>query len=446
METLSSAMDAERADRGTERRKRSLPRRALRAALVLLGSAVLVEGASFAGLWWMSGARPSADSVAREQREAAGSDAPGEEQVLDAIQRHRPRHLTVEAVHPYLGFLPVERRLQRVEDGVLLNTDAFYAPDSPIYQREPDRIVVGIAGGSVAVFFAREGRHALAEALAANPRFAGKRFDFVVLAFGGYKQPQQLMELNWLLCLGGHLDLLVELDGFNEIALHSSQNATQGVFPAYPRDWLLRTGADAASVPVLGELAYLASRRRDAAARALESPWRRSWTYRFAWKLRDRALWDAVRRAEAELRAESLSDDPSRVGPKYEGDPLDLLVRVWRESSLQMDRLCRANGIEYVHFLQPNQYVKGSKPLSEEEREVAYEPDHPYAEEVPAGYARLVPGCAELRAQGVHCYDLTEVFAEVEDTLYVDECCHVNELGNLLLARAIADAILAAGR
>jgi len=47
------------------------------------------------------------------------------------------------------------------------------------------------------------------------------------------------------------------------------------------------------------------------------------------------------------------------TGPSYhyesESDMFKDLASVWKMSSIQMHRLCAANGIRYFHFLQPNQ-------------------------------------------------------------------------------------------
>jgi hypothetical protein len=67
----------------------------------------------------------------------------------------------------------------------------------------------------------------------------------------------------------------------------------------------------------------------------------------------------------------------------------EYLARVWSESSAQMRRLCEANGIEYYHFLQPNQYVDDSKPLDDGERKVAIRAGHPYQKGVVSGYPLL---------------------------------------------------------
>jgi hypothetical protein len=63
----------------------------------------------------------------------------------------------------------------------------------------------------------------------------------------------------------------------------------------------------------------------------------------------------------------------------------------------------------------------------------------PYAERA---YPLLREAGRELRQAGVRFHDLTQVFAGVEEPLYVDDCCHVNARGNALLAEAIARAIL----
>ena len=40
-------------------------------------------------------------------------------------------------------------------------------------------------------------------------------------------------------------------------------------------------------------------------------------------------------------------------------------ARTWAESSFQMHAVASAKGIRYFHFLQPNQYIEGTKPMSD---------------------------------------------------------------------------------
>ena len=46
-----------------------------------------------------------------------------------------------------------------------------------------------------------------------------------------------------------------------------------------------------------------------------------------------------------------------------------------------------------------------------------------------------------LRGDGVHFVDLTMLFKDVEETIYEDDCCHVNQRGNNLIAAKLAEAM-----
>jgi len=131
-----------------------------------------------------------------------------------------------------------------------------------------------------------------------------------------------------------------------------------------------------------------------------------------------------------------------RVDFETDADLYEHLVDIWQRSSLQLDRLCRANGIRYYHFLQPNQYVDGSKLLTADERSQAFTEDHPYRAGVEMGYPLLVRAGVDLSAQGVRFVDLTRVFIDEESTLYVDDCCHFNEAGNRLIAARVTHELL----
>ena len=48
-----------------------------------------------------------------------------------------------------------------------------------------------------------------------------------------------------------------------------------------------------------------------------------------------------------------------------------MAARVWYRDSLLLAGLAELGRADYYHFLQPNQYAPGSKPLSPEERKSA---------------------------------------------------------------------------
>ena len=182
---------------------------------------------------------------------------------------------------------------------------------------------------------------------------------------------------------------------------------------------------------------------------ALGSPLRGSWTLGLLWKVRDRLQQSEIRDLEQRLREFEPTPELTLTGPRAAATPeqrSQQLADIWSGCSLLLDRLCRENDIAYFHFLQPNQYVAGSKPLSAAELDGAYDPKHFYGRWVPSGYPRLQAAAPALVEQGVRFHDLTTLFEGLEETLYVDDCCHVNERGNELIAREIARVILASSR
>lgn len=359
------------------------------------------------------------------------------------------------AVHPFLGYVQTPRPVGKawLDHHHLPINDFGFIDDKPSLQkRSAGRRIVAITGGSVAFFFGSEGVDRLRERLAPLPGFAGREIVFVRLALGGFKQPQQLAALSYLLALGGEFDLLVNLDGFNEIALYPVEGAPIGANPAYPRAWPRIIGAVGSPdrLRALGAQAFWAESRHRWAEFASGPVLDRSALAALLWKVGDRWLIGHVERAKSDFRNLHASGKLSFsvVGPPVAlaagEETLAALSAIWEGSSLQLARLCRANGIAYYHFLQPNQYLPGSKPLGAEERELAIDDGSPYAASVVAGYPLLRAAGKRLTAEGVHFTDLSQLFSDVDEPLYRDSCCHVNRAGNRRFADAIATAIAAA--
>ncbi|WP_165221039.1 hypothetical protein [Aquisphaera insulae] len=409
--------------------------------LVLL--ALIGEGGGFF-LFWILNGRPNPWRDAQERRQ----------QRILSPRGNDPG--TFAQVHPYVGYVEEpggESGVRRLVDGHSIPiTDYGYIDDkSPLQRRGDDRVIVGITGGSVASFFAVNGIKSLEESLSSDPRHAGKRFVFLNLALGGYKQPQQLMTLNYLLCLGAEFDLVINIDGFNEVALYELENKSHHVFPAFPRGWHSRIGVND---PVLGRararLLTIEEQRSDLARWYSGFPWRYSLLFNLAWEYRDRRLgWEAYRILEGYSRSSE-----SRGPYVVTGPPVDFatpealfehLAMIWANSSSLMNQLCRGRGIGYFHFLQPNQYLPDSKPMGRAERETAIIPDHPYRRGVEMGYPLLIRRGRTLAEAGVSFHDLTGIFSDHPGAIYADSCCHYNQAGYDLMARAIARAILAAG-
>ena len=119
----------------------------------------------------------------------------------------------------------------------------------------------------------------------------------------------------------------------------------------------------------------------------------------------------------------------------------DLIGDLWLRSTLSMDAVARRFDVPFLHLLQPNQYVPDSKPLSQEEREVAISEVGGWGMYARAGYPVLQSRLEDLQALGVRSVDLTGIFSGHPETLYSDDCCHVNREGSRILALEVADQL-----
>ncbi len=352
-----------------------------------------------------------------------------------------------DSVHPYFGF--VRRPKEQPEPGTLpINEFGFIDDNSPIQHREKGKVIVGIVGGSLAQEFCQFGLPEFEAQLKRLPRFADKRIVFVQLALPGYKQPQQLFVVNYLLALGAEFDLIVNIDGYNELALPVVENKPAGVFPSFPRDWGIRVleRRDTALLRRMGEVVYLQEIDRDWAQHFEAVPWCYSPTARLVWSVRHEWLSRSILAGYNDtIKLREKHRSFTAQGPPATFADLSAFLRhcvgIWQRSSLELAKVCDAMGIEYHDFLQPNQYLPGSKPMSELERSLTVEPTYPAKTAVETGYPMLITAGRELAAQGVRFHDLTGIFAQITQPTYRDNCCHLNPTGNELLAVAMAKAI-----
>jgi hypothetical protein len=65
-----------------------------------------------------------------------------------------------------------------------------------------------------------------------------------------------------------------------------------------------------------------------------------------------------------------------------------------------------------------------------------------YKNKVEKGYAYLIKEGNRLKKlYGIKYFDLTMVFADNDEILYADPCCHLNETGNRYIAEFIGKII-----
>jgi len=348
------------------------------------------------------------------------------------------------ALHPYTGFGP---------RGMLLTQNAELKRSSEDSPEGEYRILV--LGGSVAAGFCNNqkspGIANVRERLMSDPRFEGRTIRFIPAAFGSFKQPQQLNLANFLLASGVRPHAILNLDGFNEVAL-ARENSAAGMHPAYPSysRWIHLTsewGTDSNKIiEALSEIAEARTACIQFAELALD------WGVQHSSLLGPAALKELEeRRMRHGLASRSyvrmITNRPGLgrlMGPSFEEDSDTVLrtaVQMWSESSRSLHASCEERGIFYLNVLQPTLHDTGAKIVTDKERERGKAVPE-WIEAVRVGYPLLREEGERLREDGVHFFDASRAFADVDETLYFD-ACHFNRVGYIILGKLIGDAFLA---
>jgi hypothetical protein len=354
--------------------------------------------------------------------------------------------LTADVLHPYFG--PIHRPGVRQET----NNVGFGSPYTFPYPRQNERqFLVGIFGGSVARRFCDQGAPALIAALRLEPRLANR--DVVPLCFSheGYKQPQQVLVLAYFLSLGQSYDAVVNIDGFNEVAL-GDMNAQRGRDISMPSplhvDPIINLIDQTTLTPVkLGALARISrlKERLNSLTRMMERNGVAA--LNFALERYYRYTYNAysieVGRF-AGLASERSDASPVLLTPpaKTRGEGTDVYADIatqWAAGSVLMRDILAARGALYVHVLQPNQYFT-TRRFGAAEARVARNPAQPFKVSVERGYPALERHAAQLQ-RSERFADATTLFDHEDAAVYEDDCCHYTQRGNELMAAFVAAQI-----
>jgi hypothetical protein len=354
-------------------------------------------------------------------------------------------------IHPYLGFVTEGVDANKTcEEKKNCDRRARTYEDLPFIKSNDSNVIVGVLGGSFAHGVSTTS-NILQHALSKVPHFKGKEIIMIHMAVGGYKQPQQLMKFNYYLALGAHFDVIINIDGFNEIAIPGTENLPKGVHPLFPRSWYyyIDGALNEEMLSLYGIRAHSKKQQTQYASLFSFPLIRYSVTGNLFWKLINRNIVSKISHADVALIEYKESDANKRryvaTGPDYTYTSskhfYQDMVEVWARSSALIYNQCLELGVEYYHFLQPNQHVKGSKPMLEKEKAIAFSKRSLYGKAATEGYPYLIERGNRLKAEGIPYYDLTMLFSQTSKELYIDNCCHLNMPGYSLVAQKIAQTI-----
>ncbi|MDJ0556251.1 MAG: hypothetical protein QNJ68_17800 [Microcoleaceae cyanobacterium MO_207.B10] len=370
----------------------------------------------------------------------------------------RLRDSIVERLHPYFGF--VQKPGPDFRKGFKYNAAGFISPyDYPYQKTNDNQYIVGVFGGSVASNYSiyEIQNKILGEKLKQLPGLKDKEIIILSFAAGGYKQPQQLLVLNYFLSVGQEFDMIINIDGFNEVAFANENNESK-INISMPSSQHVVPLTNIANNS-LSEKALRAMLRINESKSNLKGALETLENCQLAYCYALTSLYvqnlvsgyrQNVKTFDKERRKASKKDENQGsivyfYSQNPELDEPELFGQAannWVKTSTLMQQIASSNNIAYFHFLQPNQYFPTNRVFSEEEKKVAFSDDTPYQEAVELGYPLLLNKISNLQNNGVNIFNAVNILDNSQEFVYIDSCCHYTEAGEQIFSDFIANSIV----
>lgn len=365
----------------------------------------------------------------------------------------------IERLHPYFGY--VQKPGPDFREGFKYNAAGFISPyDYPYKKKNNNQYIIGVFGGSVASNYSiyEIQNQILEKKLKQIPEFKDKEFIILSFATGGYKQPQQLILLNYFLSIGQEFDMIVNIDGFNEvtIAKANNENAVDIMMPStnhvVPLTNIANNSLSTKSIQAMLKINDSKDKLKDALETlekcqvaycyALTSIYVQNLatTYRKNVKIFDKERKKAAQQAAGETEA-SIVYFYAQNPELEESELYDKMAENWQKTSIMMQQIAANNNILYFHVLQPNQYYPTNKVYSEAEKKIAFDSDSPFREATELGYPILLSKIDNLKQNGVNFFNGVKILDDAQEIVYIDSCCHYTQTGENILSEFIANSI-----
>ena len=387
-------------------------------------------------------------------------DRPAYEAVGDPLSGE----LTADVLNPYFGpshrsgipfdVPPELREPGRDAPRVATNNFGFVSPYNFPIDRGNNEFIIGIFGGSVSVWFCQVGVQHLLDDLRQHEFFKARTLVPLCMAHEGYKQPQQALILAYFLSIGQPFDLVINIDGLNEVALSPINNQQRLDISMPSASHLIplinlidkgsltpeRLESLAAVVRYrsrLNNVGEMLNRNRSAAVDAVLGGYRTWLMGRYDREIRTFDSLPSPPPGNSLIGAVPPTEDRSGVMLFQE------IARNWAQASLLMHSMLAARNVPYLHVLQPNQYHRTSRSFGAEESTVAFSSESAFKSGVEQGYPVLLAEAATQElATRAGFFDGTRIFDAEPAPAYIDNCCHYTRAGYLRLADFVARAIV----
>lgn len=358
-----------------------------------------------------------------------------------------------QRLHPYLGF----------GGYYSMNTQTMVSNNLGFSQRidyevpfttKANDVAVFVFGGSVAGNLVAPPQQGLSLERALRQKMPGKNVIVYSMAQGSGKQPQQLIALAMLLAMGQHIDVVVNLDGYNDLAFGYTNHfyRVHPIFPSAAIMWAIgntletehRSGDFYRTAADLIESRLAITNYNNSAP---TSRFGLSYLYRkvgISLALRQKARAEAryvgaIHGQDNVERTKYLMGIDLPVDEK--ADATAMAFDIWLKSDEAMAALSRSVGAKYVHVIQPNQYFSKRK-FSAEEARIALSMPSTDVMRIGAerGYAMLEKNADLIAKHGI--VSGISILDEAPGIMYFDNCCHYSTAGETILANFVADQVV----
>ncbi|MEG3898652.1 MULTISPECIES: hypothetical protein [unclassified Microcoleus] len=383
------------------------------------------------------------------------------EKVVEDIERIGIRldESIVERLHPFFGYVLKQGAFTNEKLKLKVNKQGFFSLyDYPFIKTNKNQVIIGIFGGSVANNFAVDEyvTRRLSNKLKTYPEFANK--EIIVLNFGngGYKQPQQLLILNYFLALGQKLDLVINIDGFNEVALSNLNNKAQveiGMPSVQHIQPLTGLANNNLSPEAMSSIVQINEIKKQLKAGIDKLQTCQLALCHAVTSLQVKQLVNNYQQAVVKYDSQVKQSNPDTANsgivyiPKadsvlQDAAAFDKMASMWYQSSIGMNQILSTRNIPYFHFIQPNQYYPTKRVFTAKENEIAIDNKSPYIEGVKKGYPVLLSKVDDLQKARVNIFSAVNILDNTKETVYKDACCHYNSVGDEILANYVSSSII----
>ncbi|MGB3264422.1 MAG: hypothetical protein WBA89_10725 [Microcoleus sp.] len=383
------------------------------------------------------------------------------EKVVEDIERLGIRldESIVERLHPFFGYVLKQGAFTNERLKLKVNKQGFFSLyEYPFVKTNKNQFIIGVFGGSVANNFAVDEyvTQRLSKKLNSYPEFANKEIVILNFGNGGYKQPQQLLILNYFLALGQELDLVINIDGFNEVALSNLNNKSQveiGMPSVQHIQPLTGLANNNLSPEAMNSIAQISENKKELKAGIDKLQTCQLALCHAVTSLRVKQLVNNYQQAVVKYDRQVKQSNPDQANsgivylPKADSvlsdaAAFDKMASMWYESSIGMNQILSSRKIKYFHFIQPNQYYPTKRTFTAEENEIAIDKNSPYIEGVKKGYPVLLSKVNDLQKAGVNVFNAVNILDNTKETVYKDACCHYNSVGEEVLADYVSSSIV----